>query len=107
MYARGVDDNKGHLLLRIEAHRAVFGELPIRVRFLIEGEEESGSPNLAKLLELEPGLTDADGALKEGGALDSEGRPILSLGGKGRARNRRRIFTSVRLSSFTSPRRKR
>ena len=86
MYARGVDDNKGHLLLRIqaiEAHRAVFGELPIRVRFLIEGEEESGSPNLAKLLALEPGLTDADGALKEGGALDSEGRPILSLGGKG------------------------
>jgi acetylornithine deacetylase/succinyl-diaminopimelate desuccinylase-like protein len=86
MYARGVDDNKGHLLLRIqaiEAHRAVFGELPIRVRFLIEGEEESGSPNLAKLLALEPRLTDADGALKEGGALDSEGRPILSLGGKG------------------------
>jgi len=86
MYARGVDDNKGHLLLRIqaiEAHRAAFGELPIKVRFLIEGEEESGSPNLARLLSLEPGLTDADGALKEGGALDSEGRPILSLGGKG------------------------
>ena len=86
MYARGVDDNKGHLLLRIqaiEAHRAVFGDLPIRVRFLIEGEEESGSPNLGKLLALESGLTDADGALKEGGALDSHGRPLLSLGGKG------------------------
>jgi acetylornithine deacetylase/succinyl-diaminopimelate desuccinylase-like protein len=86
MYARGVDDNKGHLLLRIqaiEAHRAVHGELPIRVRFLIEGEEESGSPNLARLLALEPELTDADGALKEGGAIDSQGRPLLSLGGKG------------------------
>jgi acetylornithine deacetylase/succinyl-diaminopimelate desuccinylase-like protein len=86
MFARGVDDNKGHLLLRIqavEAHRAVFGDLGIRVRFLIEGEEESGSPNLARLLGLEPGLTNADGALKEGGALDSQGRPVLSLGGKG------------------------
>ena len=86
VYARGVDDNKGHLLLRIqavEAHRAVLGELPIRVRLLIEGEEESGSPNLARLLALEPGLTDADGALKEGGALDSQGRAQLSLGGKG------------------------
>ncbi|HEY3186241.1 MAG TPA: M20/M25/M40 family metallo-hydrolase, partial [Solirubrobacteraceae bacterium] len=86
VYARGVDDNKGHLLLRIqavEAHRAVFGELPIHLRLLIEGEEESGSPNLARLLALEPGLTDADGALKEGGALDSGGRPQLSLGGKG------------------------
>lgn len=86
VYARGVDDNKGHLLLRIqavEAHRAVFGELPIRVRFLIEGEEESGSPNLERLLALEPALTDADGALKEGGGLNSEGRPLLLLGGKG------------------------
>ena len=45
LYARGADDNKGHLLLRIqavEAYRAVHGELPINVRFLIEGEEEVG-----------------------------------------------------------------
>ena len=86
VYARGVDDNKGHLLLRIqavEAHRAVLGELPLRVRFLIEGEEESGSSHLADLLALEPKLIEADGALKEGGALDSAGRPQLSLGGKG------------------------
>ena len=43
VFARGVDDNKGHLLLRIqavEAYRATSGELPLRVRFLIEGEEE-------------------------------------------------------------------
>src|SRR5207248_4428756 len=76
----------GRLLLRmqaVEAPRAVFGELPIQIRFLIEGEEESGSPNLAKLLALEPRLTEADGALKEGGAIDAAGRPQLSLGGKG------------------------
>ncbi|MDO8562825.1 MAG: M20/M25/M40 family metallo-hydrolase [Candidatus Limnocylindria bacterium] len=86
LYARGADDNKGHLLLRIqavEAHRAVFGELPIRLRFLIEGEEESASPNLARLLAQEPALLDADGALKEGGGIDPAGRPQLFLGGKG------------------------
>lgn len=86
LFARGVDDNKGHLLLRIqavEAYRAVFGELPIRVRFLIEGEEESGSTNLARLLATDPSLTDGHGALKEGGAVDSAGRPQLLLGGKG------------------------
>src|SRR6266511_2917068 len=69
VFARGVDDNKGHLLLRIQAlevYRAVQGDLPIRLRFLIEGEEESGSPSLGRLLALDPTLTDGDGALKEG-----------------------------------------
>ncbi|MGH2498998.1 MAG: M20/M25/M40 family metallo-hydrolase, partial [Candidatus Limnocylindria bacterium] len=86
VYARGADDNKGHLLLRIqaiEAHRAALGELPIRVRFLIEGEEESGSPSLERLLARDPALLDADGALKEGGGIDAKGRPQLLLGGKG------------------------
>lgn len=86
VYARGVSDNKGHLLLRIqavEAHRAVFGELPIRLRFLIEGEEEGGSVNLHRLLERDPTLTDADGALKEGGTIDPDGRPSVSCGNKG------------------------
>ena len=86
VFARGVDDNKGHLLLRIqavEAYRALNGELPLRVRFLIEGEEESGSSNLARILALDATLTDGDGALKEGGAIDAAGRPQLLLGGKG------------------------
>jgi acetylornithine deacetylase/succinyl-diaminopimelate desuccinylase-like protein len=86
VYARGVDDNKGHLLLRIqaiEAHRAVHGELPINVRLLIEGEEEDGSAHLAELLAMDPTLTDGDGALKEGGGIDAAGRPQLLLGGKG------------------------
>lgn len=86
LYARGADDNKGHLLLRIqavEAYRAVHGELPIRLRFLIEGEEEDGSAHLADLLAQDPTLTDGDGALKEGGAIDAAGRPALLLGGKG------------------------
>ena len=86
VYARGVDDNKGHLLLRIqaaEAYRAVHGELPIGIRYLIEGEEEDGSAHLAELLAKDATLTDGDGALKEGGAIDAAGRPQLSLGGKG------------------------
>jgi acetylornithine deacetylase/succinyl-diaminopimelate desuccinylase-like protein len=53
------------------------------VRFLIEGEEESGSAHLAALLEQDATLTDGDGALKEGGGIDAAGRPHLLLGGKG------------------------
>ncbi len=86
MYARGISDNKGQLLLRIqavEAHRAVTGELPIRLRFLIEGEEEAGSQNLHRYVDAEPGLVEGDGALKEGGGVDAAGRPHLLLGNKG------------------------
>jgi acetylornithine deacetylase/succinyl-diaminopimelate desuccinylase-like protein len=99
MYARGVSDNKGHLLLRIqavEAHRAVFGELPVRLRFLIEGQEEGGSVDLHRLLEKEPSLTDGDGALKEGGGIDPDGRPSVSCGNKGICYVQLRVRTLAR-----------
>lgn len=99
VYARGVSDNKGHLLLRIqaiEAHRAAFGELPVKVRFLIEGEEEGGSVNLHRLLEKDPSLTDGDGALKEGGGIDPDGRPSVSCGNKGICYVQLRVRTLAR-----------
>ncbi len=48
LYARGVSDDKGPLLIPIlvaAAYKAVAGGLPLNVKVLIEGEEESGSPN--------------------------------------------------------------
>lgn len=86
LYARGASDNKGQLLLRIqalEAYREAFGALPCRIRFLVEGEEESGSPNLGRLLDLRPELRKADAALQEGGAIDDHGRPVLICGVRG------------------------
>ena len=53
-YARGVADDRGDLLSRvlaIRAYKATIGELPLRIRWLIEGEEEVGSPNLAPVVE--------------------------------------------------------
>src|SRR3954468_3723248 len=50
LFGRGVSDNKGNLMARlqaIEAYRATVGELPLRVRVLYEGEEEIGSAHLA------------------------------------------------------------
>ena len=50
IYARGIGDNKGQhfaQLLAIESHLAVNGELPCNVIFLLEGEEEIGSPHIA------------------------------------------------------------
>jgi acetylornithine deacetylase/succinyl-diaminopimelate desuccinylase-like protein len=53
IYARGADDNKGQNLIHIksvEAYMKVKGELPVNVKFLIEGEEESGGENIEKFI---------------------------------------------------------
>ncbi len=86
LYARGATDNKGELLPRlwaIEAYRETVGELPVRVRFLVEGEEESGSGNLNALLDREPALRRADAALIEGGGLSPADVPEIAGGGRG------------------------
>lgn len=48
IYARGVADDKGQVHLHLWAARAwlaTHGRLPVNVRYVIEGEEEAGSPN--------------------------------------------------------------
>ncbi|MCU1374862.1 MAG: acetylornithine deacetylase/succinyldiaminopimelate desuccinylase-like deacylase [Actinomycetia bacterium] len=51
--ARGAIDDKGQVLYEIEAVRGLLqtdGRLPVNVKFLVEGEEEVGSPNFEALL---------------------------------------------------------
>jgi len=53
VYARGSTDNKGQIyahILGVEKQLADGGELPVNVVFLVEGEEEIGSPNLLPLI---------------------------------------------------------
>ncbi len=86
VFGRGATDNKGELLPRIwavEAWLEAMGPLPCRVRFLVEGQEETGSNALDALLDLKPSLREADAALIEGGGLDLAGRPGIVGGGKG------------------------
>jgi acetylornithine deacetylase/succinyl-diaminopimelate desuccinylase-like protein len=86
LYARGASDNKGELLARIwavEGYLATFGDLPCRLRFLVQGEEEGGGGNFGPLLDLRPGLRDADGVLSEGGEIDAHGRPVVYGGVRG------------------------
>ncbi len=86
LYARGVCDDKGELLHRIQAAEALrdaMGELPCRVRFVVEGEEESDSAHLATLLSQRPEFFDGEGALIEGGGVDEKGRPQLVCGVRG------------------------
>jgi acetylornithine deacetylase/succinyl-diaminopimelate desuccinylase-like protein len=86
LFGRGVSDNKGNLLARlqaIEAYRATVGELPLRIRVLYEGEEESGSAHLAAFVARYGERLRADGCIWEAGYKDAAGRPTISCGLKG------------------------
>ena len=86
LYARGVADNKGNLVARlaaIEAWLAVRGGLPLHVLFVVEGEEEIGSPNLGRFAEENRELLQADGCIWETGYKDTKGRLEILLGAKG------------------------
>lgn len=62
LYGRGSADDLGGWLSQVTAFRAwqAQGGCPINVRFLLEGEEEIGSPNLERYMETFPGAFDAD-----------------------------------------------
>lgn len=87
LYARGVSDDKGQLVSRIAAMRAVRavsgGRLPVRVKFLVEGEEEISSPSLEPFVEAQRDLLAADTCVWEFGGVDHEGRPEVVLGLRG------------------------
>ncbi|HJW22806.1 MAG TPA: M20/M25/M40 family metallo-hydrolase [Candidatus Limnocylindrales bacterium] len=86
LYARGACDNKGELLARawgVEAYLATLGDLPCRLRFLVQGQEEGGGDGFRKVLAARPGVLVADGALSEGGDADVSGRSVVYGGVRG------------------------
>jgi acetylornithine deacetylase/succinyl-diaminopimelate desuccinylase-like protein len=86
LYARGVADNKGNLLLRmqaIEAWLATQGPLPLQIVFVIEGEEEISSRTLPLFCKEYANLLAADGCLWETGGRDRDERPHVHCGAKG------------------------
>ena len=88
LVARGVADDKGDVLARIQALRLYMGEhgsLPFKLKFFIEGEEEIGSPNLAPFVRSNADLLSADACLWEGSMKDEAGRPLIFCGTKGMA----------------------
>ncbi|MBP3040043.1 M20/M25/M40 family metallo-hydrolase [Bacillaceae bacterium Marseille-Q3522] len=86
LFARGVADNKGTLLSRIcavHAYQKVYGELPINLKFIVEGEEEIGSPHLEEFAEHHTDKIKADGCIWENGFKSTDGRLQITLGCKG------------------------
>lgn len=98
IWARGVADNKGNLVARIcaiDAYQKVRGRLPLKAKFIIEGEEEIGSMGLKPFVEEYPDLVRADANIWESGSTDVDGRPVLGLGHKGD------LYVELRVQSTT------
>ena len=88
LYARGVSDDKGPMLIPIkvaEAFFAVDGRLPINVKFMLEGEEEIGSRHLDAFIREHKALLAADVVLSADGAMWRIDEPSLTVASRGLA----------------------
>lgn len=86
VYARGAQDNKGQIFYCIQGVRALLtsgNKLPVNVKFLIEGEEEIGSPHLPKLLEEKKELFKSDYCIVADLNIPAITHPAISLGLRG------------------------
>jgi acetylornithine deacetylase/succinyl-diaminopimelate desuccinylase-like protein len=86
LYGRGTSDNKGDLVTRVAALRALrdtVGGLPCRVVFLVEGEEEIGSVHFGRYVRALADRLGADGCIWEYGERDPEERMHVIAGVKG------------------------
>ena len=86
IYGRGCADDKGELVGRLkltEAFLEAWGDLPCNFKFLIEGEEETGSAHLEEYKRRYPDAFRGDSVIWEFGGTNGEGRPQVILGVKG------------------------
>lgn len=91
IYARGAVDDKGAIMAALQGVRAYLQaglRPPVSVIFLIEGEEEIGSPNLAPFIEEHKARLGADALINFDDNVWPDGRPRVVTGVKGGARIR-------------------
>ncbi len=86
LYARGASDDKGQVYVHIKAAEAYLqgnGRLPVNVKFIIEGEEESGGASLAAFIPENKELLAADIALVSDTSILSPDQPAIVYGLRG------------------------
>ncbi len=87
LFGRGATDDKGQLASRVVAlawlKRRHGGRWPVGVKFVIEGEEEIGSPSMGAYVDAHREALAADACVWEFGGVDARDRPQLVSGLKG------------------------
>lgn len=88
LYARGVSDDKGPMLIPIKVAEAFFSTadtLPINVKCMFEGEEEIGSPSLDSFIAEHKEMLAADVVISADGAMWRIDEPSLTVSSRGLA----------------------
>jgi acetylornithine deacetylase/succinyl-diaminopimelate desuccinylase-like protein len=87
LYGRGASDMKAQVVITLKAVEALArnGGLPINVKFMVEGEEEIGSPNLGKFLAANASLLACDFALNPDTGMIGAQVPTITYGLRGLA----------------------
>lgn len=88
LYARGTADDKGqvHIHLKaIESHLKVDGQLPLNIKFMVEGEEEVGSENLWWFMEKYRERLKCDALVVSDTSMLRKGVPSITYGLRGLA----------------------
>lgn len=87
LYARGASDMKGQLMIALAAIKAAkqSGELPLNFKFMVEGEEEIGSPSIKHFLQTHKKLFQSDFVLNLDAGMISKDKPTIVYGLRGLA----------------------
>ena len=86
VYARGATDDKGQMFTHIKSAQAwldTLGRLPVQLKFLIEGEEESGSDSLYAFLEQSADRLDCDIVVISDSSQFAPNQPAITCGLRG------------------------
>jgi acetylornithine deacetylase/succinyl-diaminopimelate desuccinylase-like protein len=96
LYARGAADDKGNFLplLHVACELASAGELPVNVRFLVEGEEEVGSDAVMRHLREQPPQVDC--AIVFDSLMADERTPAINTGARGLVQGPVEVRTAAR-----------
>ena len=86
LFARGSADDKGQVFIHLKSTQAfleVAGELPLNIKFLVEGEEEIGSPNLQPFVDSHLERLTADAVMISDSTMFSKETPSIGYGLRG------------------------
>lgn len=98
LYGRGASDMKGQVIASLKAVESVLksGQMPVNVKFMIEGEEEIGSTNLGDFIKENARKLQADICINADAGMIGEEYPTITYGLRGLAYMELRVYGPVK-----------